>query len=480
MSTEVDPEIDDAFFMDDAILRDPSNDPTPQPTPQPTTNSNAYTQSPSRLLTLFPTKSRVSSTEAPSDSPTFKPTAQPSKALSNVPSQAPSFKPSPAPSPDPTFQPSTLPSINTGTRTYLSCPAPAPRTFEGIDKDGNTVIIQLDQPVSTIPVGFIFEVTESSSSSASIEGYLPEMQSELGGSLASYLQEHFSENENETSTSCDGYSVETMTRHLQEYDGQAEDTKILSITSTIPFTTTDQACTTPSPSCSVVEGSYDVTYVGTNEAAVETVIYKAMMEEVENLPPNNDFEAEVSYSHQHNNDGHIRLPPVIQKIGNDFMDAVPESEEGFLPNTTIYGKLFLGLLGGAFLMIIFVVFRSNDKGKKDKDEDDEDKDGEDVSKEGSNSDTCSDGLEDLVIDDGSFDCEQQVVDGNTSPDDSAMTPRISNTAATDILADLERSEEEDEVGTEEGSDALASLFTELEENTESVEIDLQSTLRVSC
>ena len=55
-----------------------------------------------------------------------------------------------------------------------------------------------------------------------------------------------------------------------------------------------------------------------------------------------------------------------------------------------------------------------------RDEDDDDKDGEDVSKEGSNSDTCSDGLEDVVIDDGSFDCEQQVVDGNTSPDDSAM------------------------------------------------------------
>jgi hypothetical protein len=325
--------------------------------------------------------------------------------------------------------------------------------------------------MSTIPVGFIFEVTKSSSSSsASIEEYLTEMQSELGGSLASYLQEH-TENENETSTSCDGYSVETMTRHLQEYDGQAEDTKILSITSTSPFTTTDQACTTPSPSCSVVEGSYDVTYVGTNEAAVETVIYKAMMEEVENLPPNNDFEAEVSYSHQHDDgDGHIRLPPVIKKIGNDFMDAVPESEEGFLPNTTIYGKIFLGLLGGAFLMIIFVVFRSNSKGKKDKDEDDEDKDGEDVSKEGSNSDTCSDGLGDVVIDDGSFDCEQQVVDGNTSPDDSAMTPRISNTAAADILADLERSEGEDEVSTEEGSDALASLFTELEENTLAVDL----------
>lgn len=473
MSTEADnPEIDDAFFMDDAILRDPSNEPIPQPTLEPTTNEpssdpttkpiNAYTQSPSRFLTLFPTKHRVSSTEAPSEYPTLKPTAQPSKILSTAPSQAPSFKPSPAPSPDPTFQPSTLPSKNTGTRTYLSCPAPAPRTFEGIDKDGNTVIIQLDQPVSTIPVGFNFEVTQSSSSSASLEDYLPEMQSELGGSLASYLREH-TENENETSTSCKGYSVDTMLRYLQEYDGQEEDTKILSVTSSSPFSVTDQACVTPSLSCSVVEGSYDVAYVGTNEAAVETVIYKAMVEEVENLPPNNDFEAEVSYQHKADNDGHIRLPPVIKKIGNDFMDAIPESEEGFLPNTTIYGKLFLGLLGGAFLMIIFVVFRSSDKGKKDKD-----KDEEDVSKEGSNSDTCSDnGLEDVVIDDGSFDCEQQVVDSNTSPDDSAMTPRISNTAAAaDILADLERSEGEDE---------YPSLWTELEENAESVEIGLQST-----
>jgi hypothetical protein len=66
MSTEADPEIDDAYFIDDAILRDPSNDPTPQPTPQPTTNINAYTQSPSRFLTLFPTKPRVLSTETPS------------------------------------------------------------------------------------------------------------------------------------------------------------------------------------------------------------------------------------------------------------------------------------------------------------------------------------------------------------------------------------------------------------------------------
>lgn len=440
---EDDPQIDDVYFMDDGILSDPTDDltlwptfnpskqptklpvtlsplsPTKEPSPNPTLkptelSSNIPSQLPSRPDTLFPTLPPVSPTDAPSLSPpsSLRPTTRASKHLSSVPSHVLSFKPSPSPS---SLEPSTQP-VNTGTKTYFSCAAPAPEILEGIDYDGNTVLVQLGQPVSTVPIGFIYEVTtKDNSSSVSLADVLPEIQSELGDSLAGYLKsQSHSEDDDEDGTACEGYNVDTLIRRLQDTD-QGDGTKIISIASSSTFAIdSDKTCTSSNPNCSVVEGSYDVTYIGTNEAAVKSSIVRAMMMEEVNLE-SNSFEAEVSFVQE---EDHSVLPPVIQIMAEDFMDSIPESD-GFGSNLTIYGKTILGLLVALLLVIIFVVFRSDSKGS---------------------SGTVSYDLENVVIDDNSLDCEQpiQLEDGSKSPD-SATTPKVSNKAPSSSV-DLEGSD----------------------------------------
>jgi len=258
------------------------------------------------------------------------------------------------------------------------------------------------------------------------------MQSELGDLLAGYLKsQSHTENEEQGETSCEGYYVNTLIRRLQDAD-QGGGTKIIAIASSSSFAIdSDKTCTTSNPSCSVVEGSYDVTYVGTDEAAVKSTIVKAMMEEVRQIE-SNSFETEVSFLQEEN---HNVLPPVIQIVSNDFMDSIPESE-GFGSNLTIYGKLILGLLGAGFMMIVFVVFRHDDKGKEKKvDDDDDDNDDKSDLKESSDSGGSGSSSGMISYDLGNVVIDDHLEDGSKSQG-RATTPRVSNKALPTGSSDL--------------------------------------------
>lgn len=360
--------------------KEPSSPPSPKPTPRPTKNP---TPEPTPEPTPAPTTSEPILVTV---------TYEPVVAV-NLPTSSPVPTSSPAPTEWSTTWPTTSSPIGAITRTVYSCPPPEPRTVSARTSNGTDVTFELPVPMSTIRIPYDFQLQLlRDAEEEDVESLLPAIEGRLEDSLGSYMVSH-TEN-GEDSSSCDGYYVQDFRRRrelnyvgrgmmlvskgekgwqaLRQRGARAENedlpTRVIKISSAEDLVVDeDRDCVPKNSNCHVVHGELDVTYVGYNEAGVESSISRAVKEEMVSNGDGSSDDDGREYSIQYLgslNDGtdggaqSATTPSALNSIMNTLGEVVPSSGDGFSP--TPYGMSILAALGAAFLALVYVLFVKSD------------------------------------------------------------------------------------------------------------------------
>mmetsp|Transcript_21709 Transcript_21709/g.52466 ORF Transcript_21709/g.52466 Transcript_21709/m.52466 type:complete len:596 (-) Transcript_21709:332-2119(-) len=371
------PDPDISFDLDrlgsDPPTKEPSSSPSLKPTPRPTKNP---TEEPTPEPTPQPTPE-------PTEEPTSEPTTAPT---TREPTLAPTPEPTPAPTKWSTSNPTTSSPIGAVTRTVYSCPPPEPRTVSARTSNGTDVTFELPVPISTIRIAYDFQLQLLHD--ANVDSLLPEIEGRIEDSLGTYMVSH-TEN-GEDSSSCDGYHVQDFRRRrglnhvgrgmmltweggmgrqaLRQRGARAENedlpTRVIEISSAEDLVVDeDRDCVPRNSNCHVVHGELDVTYVGYNEAGVESSISRAVKEEMgnngEDFSDNDGRDYNIQYIESLNDgtDGGAQsatTPSALNSILDTLAEVTPSSGDGFSP--TPYGMSILAALGTAFLAAMYVLF----------------------------------------------------------------------------------------------------------------------------
>ena len=406
-------------------------DPTPSPTtPSPTTPSPTTPRSPtpSPQGTIVVPASPVPAppttlTPTLSSNDSETPTATATTTNTAVPTGT-SY------SPTTYYSPTTSPTITVTvndeivvvanvvqTQTYYYCPPPPAKTIEARDTNGKNVVITIPPPVSSVVIDYTFQVqlnnnevvmngdgSEDDDGIIIMEDLLPQIQDRVGDSLGEYYSSRGQDNktngnENETNdvdasstTTCGGYFVDDFrrrklllmnarTRRKNMANANEEDvqTRIIGVSSTENLTVDkDKPCVPRNKGCYVVQGEFEATYVGYNEAGVKSSISRAVKEEMvhgsgssssqASSGPEGEYEYNLQFlGTQDEEVGHTQTADssIFSKLIGQWKEVLPETTE---QKPTPYGMAILGVLGATFLVLCYVVFVKSDGAEKVKDQ----------------------------------------------------------------------------------------------------------------